>query len=80
MAAVDRSQQFIDGRVRLSLYKGNALPIGRFSPSSLYDRELSSMDVEGGFNQMDSAGFIRVNALRLKAHRYIVDRRSQESS
>jgi argininosuccinate synthase len=56
------------------LYKGNVITIGRTSPSSLYDRELSSMDIEGGFNQMDSAGFIRINALRLKAHRVITSR------
>ena len=56
----------------MALYKGNAFPVGRSSSSSLYDQELSSMDIEGGFNQEDSQGFIRINALRLKAHRVIV--------
>lgn len=70
--ALARGQQLIDGVVTLQLYKGNALPIGRTSPSSLYNPELSSMDVEGGFDQTDSRGFIRINALRLKAHRLIV--------
>ena len=70
--ALQRAQQLIDGVVTLQLYKGNAMPIGRTSPSSLYNEELSSMDVAGGFNQADSFGFIRINALRLKAHRLIV--------
>jgi argininosuccinate synthase len=75
-AAIAKSQELIDGVVHLALYKGNVTPIGRTSPSSLYNQELSSMDIEGGFNQSDSAGFIRVNALRLKAHRVIVRGRS----
>ncbi len=70
--ALAQGQQLIDGVVTLELYKGNVSPIGRTSPSSLYNPELSSMDVEGGFDQTDSRGFIRINALRLKAHRLIV--------
>ncbi|MEM1030666.1 MAG: argininosuccinate synthase [Myxococcota bacterium] len=69
--ALEKSQAIIDGVVRLELYKGNATPVGRFSPSSLYDENLSSMDVAGGFDQQDSHGFIRINALRLIAHRLI---------
>ena len=72
MGAVDRSQALIDGKVRLELYKGNCKPVGRSSPSSLYDQDLSSMDIAGGYNQEDAAGFIRINALRLKAHRVIL--------
>ena len=56
MAAIDKSQEVIDGTVRLTLYKGNVTITGRESPSSLYDKELSSMDIEGGFDQQDSAG------------------------
>ena len=59
MAAIDKSQEVIDGVVHLALYKGNVTILGRESHSSLYDKELSSMDIEGGFNQQDSAGFIR---------------------
>jgi argininosuccinate synthase len=70
--ALEKSQQLIDGVVQLELYKGNASPVGRSSPSSLYNEKLSSMDVAGGFNQTDSDGFIRINALRLMAHRLIV--------
>jgi len=72
MAAINKSQEVIDGVVRLSLYKGNITVLGRESPSSLYDKELSSMDIEGGFNQQDSAGFIRIHAIRLKAHNAIM--------
>ncbi|MBW2524785.1 MAG: argininosuccinate synthase [Deltaproteobacteria bacterium] len=74
MSAIDRSQEVIDGTVHLKLYKGNVVVTGRNSPSSLYDRELSSMDIEGGFNQQDSEGFIRIHALRLMAHNAIMAR------
>lgn len=72
MAAISKSQEMIDGTVYLSLYKGNVIIEGRESPSSLYNKDLSSMDIEGGFNQSDSEGFIRINAIRLKAHRAIL--------
>jgi argininosuccinate synthase len=75
MAAINKSQEVIDGVVFLSLYKGNVSVLGRKSPSSLYDKELSSMDIEGGFNQQDSKGFINVNAIRLKAHNAIMKKR-----
>lgn len=75
MAAVNKSQEVIDGVVFLSLYKGNVFVLGRKSPSSLYDKELSSMDIEGGFNQQDSKGFININAIRLKAHNAIMKKR-----
>ncbi len=73
MAAIEKSQEIIDGSVHLCLYKGNILIEGRESPSSLYDKELSSMDIEGGFDQTDSRGFIRINAIRLMAHRAIIE-------
>jgi argininosuccinate synthase len=77
MAAVDKSQELIDGTVNLKLYKGNVLVTGRESSSSLYDQELSSMDVEGGFDQTDSAGFIKINAIRLAAHSAILRRKGR---
>jgi len=73
MAAIEKSQELIDGSVHLCLYKGNVLIEGRESPSSLYNKELSSMDIEGGFDQTDSKGFIRINAIRLMAHRAIIE-------
>ena len=76
-AAFAQSEELIDGRVRVRLYKGNVEILGRESPSSLYDQALASMDVEGGYDQADARGFIRINALRLKAHKLIV--KSSES-
>jgi argininosuccinate synthase len=78
MAAIEKSQELIDGSVHLCLYKGNVLIEGRESPSSLYNKELSSMDIEGGFDQTDSKGFIRINAIRLMAHRAIVEASSRK--
>lgn len=75
IAAINKSQEFIDGSVSLTLYKGNVIITGRESPTSLYDEKLSSMNVEGGFNQQDSIGFIKINAIRLKAHHVIVRER-----
>ena len=72
MAAVNKSQELIDGKVILSLYKGHCMAVARTSPSSLYNPKLSSMDIAGGFDQTDSVGFININALRLKAHRLIL--------
>lgn len=77
MAAVNKSQELVDGTVDLKLYKGGVYPIARTSPSSLYDEELSSMDVEGGFNQMDAQGFIKINAIRLMAHHEISRKRRE---
>jgi len=78
MAAINKSQEVIDGVVHLTLYKGNVFITGRESPSSLYDKDLSSMDIEGGFDQQDSYGFIVVNAIRLKAHNAIMTKRGKK--
>ncbi len=76
-AAIDKSQELIDGKVWLTLYKGNIIIDGRESPSSLYNKELSSMDIAGGFDQKDSAGFIKINAIRLMAHHAITKRQGK---
>ncbi|HMA98472.1 MAG TPA: argininosuccinate synthase [Wenzhouxiangella sp.] len=78
-AAFLQSAALIDGEVRLALFKGNVLIEGRSSPSSLYDQDLSSMDVAGGYDQEDAKGFIRLSALRLTAHRLIVEQAEDES-
>ncbi|MDH3368566.1 MAG: argininosuccinate synthase, partial [Gemmatimonadota bacterium] len=75
MAAIDKSQEVVDGTVFLKLYKGNVMAVARDCSSSLYDRELSSMHIEGGFNQEDAQGFIRINALRLMAHSAIMHKK-----
>jgi len=77
-AAIDKSQELIDGTVYITLYKGNVLIDGRESPSSLYDAKLSSMDIEGGFDQKDSAGFIKINAIRLMAHHEILSKQGKK--
>ena len=72
MCAFSKSQEAIDGKVFVSLYKGNVTTVGRESPTSLYDRDQSSMDMEGGFDAVDSTGFINIHALRLKAHNLVL--------
>jgi argininosuccinate synthase len=66
-ALIDRSQEHVTGKVRLKLYKGNATVIGRESPLALYDQDLVTFE-EGSssYDQRDAAGFIRLNALRLR--------------
>jgi argininosuccinate synthase len=66
-AAIDHSQEKVTGQVRVKLYKGNVSIIGRSSPYSLYDQELVTFE-EGkvAYDQRDAAGFIKLNALRLR--------------
>jgi argininosuccinate synthase len=66
-AAIDKSQEFVSGRVQLKLYKGNVGVVGRESKYSLYDQDLVTFE-EGAvaYDQRDAAGFIRLNALRLR--------------
>jgi argininosuccinate synthase len=66
-ALIDRSQEFVAGTVRLKLYKGNTIVVGRESPYSLYDQDLVTFE-EGAvaYDHRDAAGFIRLNALRLR--------------
>ena len=66
-ALIDTSQKSVSGRVRLKLYKGNVTCIGRESPNSLYDtRVVTFEDDRGAYDQVDAAGFIKLNALRLR--------------
>ncbi len=66
-AAIDKSQELVTGRVRLKLYKGNVITVGRESPYSLYDKELVTFE-EGAvaYDHRDAEGFIKLNALRLR--------------
>jgi argininosuccinate synthase len=66
-ALIDKSQEFVTGRVRLKLYKGNVSVTGRESPHSLYDPELVTFE-EGAvaYDHRDAQGFIKLNALRLR--------------
>tara|TARA_R110001592_G_scaffold27763_16_gene102802 strand:+ start:5208 stop:6461 length:1254 start_codon:yes stop_codon:yes gene_type:complete len=66
MTFMDKAQETNTGSVQIKLIKGVAYPIARKSPIALYDPEQSSMDVEGGYDQKDADGFIKINAVRLK--------------
>ena len=72
LTAIRKSQEAVDGVVRVALMKGNIIMIGRESPTSLYDQDLSSMDIEGGFDAKDSEGFININSIRLMAHKIVL--------
>ena len=66
-ALIDKSQEHVEGEVKLKLYKGNVMVIGRDSPKSLYSSQLVTFeDDRGAYDQKDAAGFIRLNALRLR--------------
>ncbi|MEM9027199.1 MAG: argininosuccinate synthase [Pseudomonadota bacterium] len=66
-ALIDESQRFVTGTVRLKLYKGNVITLGRSSPYSLYSEELVTFeDDQGAYDQSDASGFIKLNALRLR--------------
>ncbi|MCX8069979.1 MAG: argininosuccinate synthase, partial [Thermodesulfovibrionales bacterium] len=65
--AIDESQKNVSGVVRLKLYKGNCIVIGRKSPLSLYNKDLATFESEKVYDQKDAEGFIKLNALRLKA-------------
>ncbi|MDX2259621.1 MAG: argininosuccinate synthase [Hyphomicrobiaceae bacterium] len=66
-AAIDKSQEHVEGEVQLKLYKGNVIVVGRSSEKSLYSTTLVTFeDDRGAYDQKDAAGFIRLNALRLR--------------
>ncbi len=64
---IDESQKYVNGNVRLKLYKGNVIVVGRDSKDSLFDASIATFeDDAGAYNQADAAGFIKLNALRLR--------------
>ena len=65
-AAIDRSQERVNGRVRLKLYKGNVIVEGRESPDSLYSLDHVTFEQDSVYDQRDAEGFIKLNALRLR--------------
>ena len=66
--AIDATQQRVNGEVKLVLYKGNVIVIGRQSPNSLYDEDLATFE-SSNYDQRDAEGFIKLNALRLKKNK-----------
>lgn len=66
-AAIDKSQEHVSGVVRLKLYKGNVIVVGRKSDESLFDESIATFeDDAGAYDQKDASGFIKLNALRLR--------------
>ncbi len=64
---IDESQKFVNGVVRVKLYKGNVIVVGRKSDDSLFDEDIATFEDDGGaYDQKDAAGFIKLNALRLR--------------
>ncbi|MCF6201894.1 MAG: argininosuccinate synthase, partial [Hydrogenimonas sp.] len=63
-AAIDKTQENVNGDVRLKLYKGSVTVVGRQSPNSLFNPEFSTFEEDSVYNQKDAEGFIRLNALR----------------
>jgi argininosuccinate synthase len=66
--AIDETQKRVNGEVKLVLYKGNVILIGRKSPNSLYDEDLATFE-SSNYDQRDAEGFIKLNALRLKKNK-----------
>ena len=66
--AIDETQKRVNGEVKLALYKGNVIVIGRKSPNSLYDEDLATFE-SSNYDQRDAEGFIKLNALRLKKNK-----------
>jgi len=66
-AAIDESQRWVNGTVRLKLYKGAVMVVGRQSEDSLFDATIATFeDDRGAYDQKDAEGFIRLNALRMR--------------
>jgi argininosuccinate synthase len=65
-ALIDKSQEHVEGTVRMRLYKGNAIVVGRKSPKSLYSLAHVTFEEDQVYDQRDAAGFIKLNALRLR--------------
>ena len=68
-AAIDKASERVTGTVRLKLYKGGVTVTGRKSPNSLYSAEMATFEADQVFDQRDAAGFIKLNALRLRLGR-----------
>jgi argininosuccinate synthase len=73
-AAIDETQKNVNGEVKLKLYKGNVIVVGRSSEVSLYSEEHSTFEEDEVYNQKDAEGFIRLNALR-----FIIEGKKQPS-
>ncbi len=66
---IDETQVNVTGEVRLKFYRGNTIVVGRRSPNSLYSERLATFEADTIYNQRDAEGFIKLNALRLRAQK-----------
>ncbi|MBT8002654.1 MAG: argininosuccinate synthase [Rhodospirillales bacterium] len=73
-AAIDQTQERVTGTVRLKLYKGNVIVVGRKSPHSLYDEDLVTFEEDDVYDQHDAEGFIKLSALRLRMEKLSRDK------
>lgn len=78
LASIAKSQELIDGWVDVMCYKGSAMAVARSSEMALYDENMASMESVEGYSPQDAGGFIRINAIRLRAHREILMKASPD--
>ena len=64
---IDSTQAKVNGEVKLKIFKGNVIILGRKSKNSLYDSKIVSFDEKGDYDQRDAEGFIKINSIRLKS-------------
>jgi len=74
-ALIDKSQENVNGNVRIKLYKGNVVVVGRDSKNSLFNEEFSTFEEDSVYNQKDAEGFIKLNALR-----FIIEGKNREKN
>jgi argininosuccinate synthase len=70
---IDETQKNVTGDVRLKLYRGNVIVVGRRSPNSLYDERIATFEADTVYDQRDAEGFIKLNALRLRLGRHTTE-------
>ncbi|MBW1660020.1 MAG: argininosuccinate synthase [Deltaproteobacteria bacterium] len=75
---IKETQKNVTGDVRLKLYKGNCMVVGRRSPHSLYSEDFATFEADEVYRQSDAEGFIRLNSLRLRIRRLMEEKRTQE--
>ena len=74
---IEETQKEVTGDVRLKLYKGNCMVVGRRSPYSLYSEDFATFEADEVYQQSDASGFIRLNALRLRIRRLMEEKRTR---
>jgi argininosuccinate synthase len=79
-AFINKSQENVNGEVRLKLYKGGLHIVGRSSPISLYDQNLVNYNIKTGFNQEYSAGFIQLWGLQTRMHNILKRKASEKKT